>query len=89
MPGFPKTAEDLIRLLHNDLESVTISRYPLLAEIKELLLANGAIGALMSGSGPTVFGVFLQEAAARQASASLAAGNPDWRLFVVEPIDNC
>ncbi|MBU0485015.1 MAG: 4-(cytidine 5'-diphospho)-2-C-methyl-D-erythritol kinase [Proteobacteria bacterium] len=45
--------------LFNDLESVTIGRFPVLAEIKNQLLRAGAVGALMSGSGPTVFGIFL------------------------------
>lgn len=44
--------------LHNDLESVTIERYPEIAEIKRFLHCHGASGALMSGSGPTVFGMF-------------------------------
>jgi 4-diphosphocytidyl-2-C-methyl-D-erythritol kinase len=42
----------------NDLEEVTIGRYPEIAEIKKVLLAAGAVSALMSGSGPTVFGAF-------------------------------
>lgn len=42
----------------NDLESVTISRYPEVGRIKEQLLTDGAGSALMSGSGPTVFGLF-------------------------------
>jgi 4-diphosphocytidyl-2-C-methyl-D-erythritol kinase len=45
----------------NDLESVTIARFPELGEIKESLLASGAGIALMSGSGPTVFGLFREE----------------------------
>lgn len=45
-------------LLVNDLESVTIRRYPEIARLKEKLLEAGADGALMSGSGPTVFGIF-------------------------------
>ncbi len=45
-------------LLVNDLEAITIKRYPEIAGLKERLLEAGAIGALMSGSGPTVFGVF-------------------------------
>jgi len=45
-------------LFHNDLEEVTINRYPKISLIKEQLLDNGAELALMSGSGPTVFGVF-------------------------------
>ena len=44
--------------LFNDLEDVTINRYPEIAEIKERVLQAGAAGALMSGSGPTVFGIF-------------------------------
>ncbi len=44
--------------LHNDLEQVTIARYPVIDSIKKHLLDEGAAGALMSGSGPTVFGLF-------------------------------
>ncbi|MEA2083746.1 MAG: 4-(cytidine 5'-diphospho)-2-C-methyl-D-erythritol kinase [Thermodesulfobacteriota bacterium] len=42
----------------NDLEAVTVSRYPEVGRIKEQLLIDGAQSALMSGSGPTVFGLF-------------------------------
>ncbi|MCK4839985.1 MAG: 4-(cytidine 5'-diphospho)-2-C-methyl-D-erythritol kinase [Desulfobulbaceae bacterium] len=42
----------------NDLESVTVAHYPEIAEIKKLMLADGALVSLMSGSGPTVFGIF-------------------------------
>jgi 4-diphosphocytidyl-2-C-methyl-D-erythritol kinase len=45
----------------NDLEAVTIKRYPEIGEIKETLKQAGAAGVLMSGSGPTVFGLFLSE----------------------------
>ena len=44
--------------LGNLLEDVTIQLHPEIATIKETLLAQGALGALMSGSGPTVFGIF-------------------------------
>lgn len=44
--------------LGNVLESVTIEQYPLIRELKEAMLETGAAGSLMSGSGPTVFGVF-------------------------------
>ena len=44
--------------LENDLERVVIPRYPVLSEIKELLIRVGAHGTLMSGSGATVFGLF-------------------------------
>ncbi len=56
--------------LHNDLERVTIPRYPVIGRIKKQLLDEGASGALMSGSGPTVFGLFddLNEAEAAHGS---------------------
>jgi 4-diphosphocytidyl-2-C-methyl-D-erythritol kinase len=47
--------------LHNDLEPVTVKRYPALQELKDQLLVNGAAGAMMSGSGSTVFGLFHQD----------------------------
>lgn len=46
------------KMLFNDLERVTISRYPEISKIKNELLSAGADGVLMSGSGPTVFGIF-------------------------------
>jgi len=55
--------------LYNDLEAVTIRKYPELGRIKEELLADGASGALMSGSGPTVFGLFADEQDARESAA--------------------
>jgi len=42
----------------NDLESVTVKKFPVIAEIKSRLLREGAIFSMMSGSGPSVFGVF-------------------------------
>lgn len=65
IPRFPAGVHDFVRLLHNDLEPVTCQRYPVVSEIKQQLLTRGAIGALMSGSGPTVFGVFDDPDAAR------------------------
>ncbi|MBR1741514.1 MAG: 4-(cytidine 5'-diphospho)-2-C-methyl-D-erythritol kinase [Lachnospiraceae bacterium] len=53
--------------LENVLEFVTIEKYPLLADLKEFLLQSGALGALMSGSGPTVYGLFRDETLARIA----------------------
>lgn len=44
--------------LSNVLETVTTKEYPVINEIKELLADNGAAGSLMSGSGPSVFGIF-------------------------------
>ncbi len=49
---------DIKALLKNDLEKVTIRSFPVIEELKMLLLRKGAKGVLMSGSGPTVFGIF-------------------------------
>lgn len=59
--------DGVINRMENVLENVTIKRYPQIAAIKESLLANGARGALMSGSGPTVFGIFGTENEAKHA----------------------
>ncbi len=58
----------------NDLEPVTASRYPQILEIKEALVGAGAEGALMSGSGSTVFGLFSGVGAAKKAAVSLKSG---------------
>ncbi|HEY5673729.1 MAG TPA: 4-(cytidine 5'-diphospho)-2-C-methyl-D-erythritol kinase [Malonomonas sp.] len=78
------TKAELGAALHNDLEQVTLEHHPLLAEIKVQLLENGAIGALMSGSGATVFGVFSDYAEASRVGNKLAATN-DWTILPVRP----
>ena len=57
--------------LCNDLEAVTASKYPVINTIKEALLNHGALGALMTGSGPTIFGLFSDSNAASRASQAL------------------
>ncbi|MCC8160039.1 MAG: 4-(cytidine 5'-diphospho)-2-C-methyl-D-erythritol kinase [Oscillospiraceae bacterium] len=44
--------------LCNVMEAVTEKRYPIIAGIKQKMIMNGALNAVMSGSGPTVFGIF-------------------------------
>ena len=58
---------DVIRELHNDLEEVSLKLHPELNNLKQILLCHDALGALMSGSGPTVFGIFTDEKAAKKA----------------------
>jgi 4-diphosphocytidyl-2-C-methyl-D-erythritol kinase len=57
--------------LHNDLEAPCLARRPLLGEIRAVLVGAGATSAIMSGSGPTVFGVFGDRAAARRAASRI------------------
>jgi 4-diphosphocytidyl-2-C-methyl-D-erythritol kinase len=66
------------RWLHNDLESVTLAQHPELVALKAALRQEGALGVLMSGSGPTVFGIFPDESTARQAGARLQARTGLW-----------
>jgi 4-diphosphocytidyl-2-C-methyl-D-erythritol kinase len=58
-------------LLENDLEAVTAKRFPVIETIKKQLIAAGAEGALMTGSGPCVFGVFQSESEASSARAKI------------------
>ena len=60
--------------LGNVLETVTIKEYPVIQEIKEKMLEYNAIGSLMSGSGPTVFGLFTSPTAAQDAYEELRYG---------------
>jgi 4-diphosphocytidyl-2-C-methyl-D-erythritol kinase len=62
-----KSFEKLAGLLVNDLESVTLDRYPKIRLLKEKLLRAGALGGLMSGSGSSVFGLFESKGMAQRA----------------------
>lgn len=56
--------------LSNVMEQVTAVKYPVICGIKEKMLSDGAVGALMSGSGPTVFGIFDDDVAAKRSADS-------------------
>lgn len=58
----------------NVLELVTAGRYPVIGQIEELMKEYGAINAMMSGSGPTVFGLFSNPSSARKAYEALRYG---------------
>lgn len=60
--------------LGNVLELVTARKYPVIEEIKNVMRRHGALGALMSGSGPTVFGLFDNPKAASSAYEELRYG---------------
>lgn len=62
-----KSFDQLSSLLENDLESVTLDRYPEIGLLKQKLLREGAPRVLMSGSGSSVFGVFASKQAALTA----------------------
>lgn len=69
----------------NVLETVTIPAYPVINEIKRTMMDNGAIGSMMSGSGPTVFGIFDSPAAAKQAVKAVRAAKLAKQIFLTTP----
>jgi len=66
-----KDFASLGKMLRNDLEKVVVKRYSIVGTIKDSLLAKGAFISAMSGSGPTVFGVFESKAKASSAAREL------------------
>jgi 4-diphosphocytidyl-2-C-methyl-D-erythritol kinase len=69
--------------LCNDLETVVESKYSAISEVKKTLLNQGAIGALMSGSGPSVFGLFSDSEKAEKASETLSR-NDKWHIYLAD-----
>lgn len=63
--------EEIAAHMGNVLEDVTIPMHPVIREIKEEMKEAGALNAMMSGSGPTVFGLFTSRAAARKAQEQI------------------
>lgn len=59
----------------NVLETVTVKAYPVIQEIKDTMKQNGAVNSMMSGSGPTVFGLFDTKELAQQAEEALKTRN--------------
>ena len=62
-------------MLENDLENVTCTKFPIIKTLKNLLIDAGAKGAMMSGSGPSVFGLFSSLADAAVAEKFLISQN--------------
>jgi 4-diphosphocytidyl-2-C-methyl-D-erythritol kinase len=78
------TVRNVAQNLHNDLEAVTAAAHPVILKIEETLKTHGAIGARMSGSGPTVFGIFESEQECKAAAESLSGEG--WKVFPVEAL---
>ena len=70
-----KECHNVDHFLENDLEPVTASRFPIIDNIKDALMNAGALGALMSGSGPSVFGIFRSKDQALLAKRNLISRN--------------
>lgn len=68
--------------LGNVLETVTVKAHPVIEQIKELLRKQGAENAMMSGSGPTVFGIFKEKETAARAAEAVERGRLAKQIFV-------
>jgi 4-diphosphocytidyl-2-C-methyl-D-erythritol kinase len=75
---------ETLRQFNNDLEKVVLNRYAMISRIKETLKKFGAIKSSMSGSGPTVYGVFEKKSQAEEVTKRLSEG--DWQVFLTQPI---
>ena len=73
-------------MLQNDLAAVAMARYPEIAELRSALIAAGAEGASMSGSGGAVFGIFTGAEAAAQAASAMRRNLPQARYYVVNSL---
>ena len=66
----------------NVLERVTVDAYPLIDQIKKMMIKEGALNAMMSGSGPTVFGIFEEKATARKAADAIRDARLTKQVYV-------
>ena len=82
-----KDDEGIASALSNVLETVTIKMHPRIDTIKDKLVEKGALGAVMSGSGPTVFGIFADKQAACEAADSLRSEMKLKNVYVVKTED--
>lgn len=80
-----KNLDSLAGHMGNLLESVTIQKYPVIQEIKEVMLQKGAVNAMMSGSGPTVFGIFTKESEAKEALKEIKKKQLARQLYITRP----
>ena len=82
-----KNVRKMAKLLGNVLQTVTIERYPIVEELKQVMLEQGALGSLMSGSGPSTFGIFDDEEKAKAAAERIKALGLAKQVFVTRPVD--
>lgn len=83
-----KNLHDIAAHMGNVLETVTIPNYPVIDEIKKHMLSNGAVGAMMSGSGPTVFGLFDDEDTAKKAYKAMRSSHLARHVYLTSVYNN-
>lgn len=72
--------------MENVLETVTAKEYPVIEELKASMKENGALNSIMSGSGPTVFGIFDDESKAKKAYESVLAKDITKQVYLTDLI---
>ncbi len=80
-----KNIEFIARNMKNVLETVTIAKHDIIREIKNELIKAGALGSMMSGSGPTVFGIFKDKPT--QENAFKLLKNNMWECFETKTVN--
>lgn len=83
-----KNLHDIAAHMGNVLETVTIPNYPVIDEIKKHMLSHGAVGAMMSGSGPTVFGLFDDEDTAKKAYKAMRSSHFARQVYLTSVYNN-
>lgn len=73
--------------LENVLETVTVKEYPIIEEIKQFMKDHGAVNALMSGSGPTVFGIYDDYNVAKEAYDAIKKTDLARQVFLTRPFN--
>lgn len=87
LPDQFATKKSVIKFLNNDLEPITTERYPVVVDLKKVLTKTGAMACQMTGSGPTVFGIYPSREAAEKAYHKISANISDCRVFLVDNIN--
>lgn len=77
----------LAQSMGNVLEDVTIPMYPIIAKLKSEMMDTGAIGTMMSGSGPTVFGIYPDAGSCARARDALRRLGDASRVYTTETFD--
>ena len=69
------------------MEDVTVPEYPVISQIKDIMINGGALNSIMSGSGPTVFGLFDNIEKAEKVMEHLTQNNLTEQLYLTEFIN--
>jgi len=77
-----ESLQGILDRMENVLEHVTVKKHPEIQVLKDRMKELGALNSLMSGSGPTVFGIFVDERLAREALESIKQEHSECQVFL-------